>query len=120
MNNRRKVLRILLLCLFVTTGCWDRIELNNLAIILGSGMDQTQDGSYLLSSQIAIPSKLGSSRGDGGGKDQGYFLETATGKSILDAAQNMQIKLSRKTFGSHRRDIFNMGKSGKKIFNKKS
>ncbi|NRF93209.1 Ger(x)C family spore germination protein [Paenibacillus frigoriresistens] len=105
MKCRQKISLILFLCIFVTTGCSDRTELNDLAIVLGSGMDQNQDGVFVGSVQIAIPANLGRSHG-GGGKDKGYTLETATGKSILDALQNIQLKTSRKLFGSHRRVSF--------------
>lgn len=107
MNKIQILSFVLILSLFFTTGCWDRTELNDLAIILGWGMDQTQDGTYMTSAQIVIPSKSGNSQGTGGsGQGKGYFVVTATGKSILDAAQNMQTKLSRHISASHRRVLF--------------
>lgn len=108
MKPSKKVFLVLLLCTFITTGCWDRRELNDLAIVLGWGMDLKKDGTYEGSAQIAIPSKLGSSSGGGGGgasAGEGYLLETATGKSASDLSQDMQLKLSRTIFASHRRVI---------------
>jgi spore germination protein KC len=88
----------------VTTGCWDRVELNDRAILLGWGMDLTKDGRYLATANIVIP---GSSRSSGTDGDENSFLiESAYGKSVLDASQNMQKKLSRILFPGHRRNIF--------------
>jgi spore germination protein KC len=100
-----------------TTGCWDRRELNDLAIVLGWGLDLKKDGTYIGSAQFAIPAKLGSSSGGNGGASagEGYLLETATGKSASDVSQNMQLKLSRRIFASHRRVIVmgeNLAKEG--------
>lgn len=110
MIKRIKVYFVLILCVFITTGCWDRREINDLGIILGWGMDLNKDGTYLASAQIAIPSKLSGGGGSGGGgagasPGQGYYLETATGKNNTDAGENIQLKLSRKIFPSHRRVI---------------
>ena len=97
---------LLFFCMGVTTGC-DRREMNDIAIVLGWGMDQKDDGKYVASAQFAIPSKLANSAGGGGGggAEDGYLLETATGKNPTDAAQNMQLKLSRTIFASHRKLI---------------
>lgn len=108
MTNARRVFVPLLLVTLLTTGCWDRRELNDLAIVLGWGMDLNKDGTFTSSAQIVVPAKLGGSGGGGKGSasaGQGYFLESATGKTATDTSQNMQTKLSRKIFASHRRVI---------------
>lgn len=108
MKPSKKVFLVLLLCTFVTTGCWDRRELNDLAIVLGWGMDLKKNGTFEGSAQIAIPAKLGSSSGGGAGgasAGEGYLLETAAGKTASEVSQNMQLKLSRTIFASHRRVI---------------
>jgi spore germination protein KC len=104
--KKLKCFTIIICCMLLTTGCSDRRELNDIAIVLGWGMDLTEDGSYLASAQIAVPTELGNKSGGGGGTSgQGFFLETAKGKSATDASQNMQLKLSRVIFASHRRFI---------------
>ncbi|MEH7418448.1 Ger(x)C family spore germination protein [Neobacillus drentensis] len=108
MTISRRVFFLLLIVTLFTTGCWDRRELNDLAIVLGWGMDLNKDGNLVSSAQIVVPAKLGSSGGGGKGSasaGQGYFLESATGKTATDTSQNMQTKLSRKIFASHRRVI---------------
>ncbi|HWL27112.1 MAG TPA: Ger(x)C family spore germination protein [Ureibacillus sp.] len=102
MIKRLKICLIILVCMFLTTGCWDEREINNQAIILGWGFDQNEDGDYIGSAQIVVPGEVGE-RSSGQGK--GYIVETATGKSLLDVTQNLQRKLSRKVFSSHQKVI---------------
>lgn len=97
---------ILFLSMFITSGCMDRVELNDLAIELGWAMDKTPNGQYLVSTQFTIPSKLGGDAKSGGSGENGYFVESGTGKTILEATQDMQTKLSRRVFRGQRRAIF--------------
>lgn len=98
---------ILTVSLVFTTGCWDRTELNDLAILLGWGMDIKDDGTYVGTGQFVIPGAAQSgTRSEGGGENNAFFTETATGKDVTDVAKNIQSKLSRMLFSGHRRDIF--------------
>ena len=36
-------------------GCWDRVEINNLGIVLAAGLDKTADDKFEISVQMAIP-----------------------------------------------------------------
>ncbi|MGG1599858.1 Ger(x)C family spore germination protein [Paenibacillus naphthalenovorans] len=101
---KKKLLILLSLLSIVITGCWDRKELNDLAILLGWGMDLSEDGTYFGSAQFILPSKLSS---DGkSGPEKAYFIETAKGKNLMDVSRRIQNKLSRTVFGGHRRSIF--------------
>ncbi len=106
MRVRRKTFIAVVLCTFLLTGCWDRTELNDIAIELAWGIDQAQGHNIELSAQIIIPSKLsGGFQGGGGGRGKSFFVKSAIGRDSLDAAQKMQAKLSRKLFRGHRRVI---------------
>ncbi|GMA60492.1 Ger(x)C family spore germination protein [Alicyclobacillus fastidiosus] len=105
MKRARSIGLIVLVSLLFATGCWDRAELDDLALILGWGMDQSEDKTYVASAQIAIPSKLSTTVQSGGGAGQGFFVLTGTGKSSLDATKNIQRKSSRKIYAGHRRVI---------------
>ncbi len=48
---------ILVISLCFLTGCWDRTELNDLAIELGWGLDQAKNNKIEISAQFIIPSK---------------------------------------------------------------
>lgn len=104
--KRHQVLSVTFaICLLFVTGCWDRTELNDLAILLGWGMDIEDNGTYLGTAQIVVPSKV-STGSQGGGSGQAYYIETATGTDVTQVAQNMQTKVSRQLFAGHRRDLF--------------
>jgi spore germination protein KC len=97
----------LLITSCLLTGCWDRIELNDRAIILGWGMDKDDDGQYLASAMIFIPQ---SNQSSDGGQDlaslsKHFEVFTAKGRSIMEAANNIQPKLSRVIFAGNRRMI---------------
>ncbi|MCZ8512177.1 Ger(x)C family spore germination protein [Paenibacillus filicis] len=91
------------------TGCWNRIELNDISIVVGSGVDIINKDTFALSDQIIVASRIHTAQGGGStgaGGDQAFITVTATGKSLLDAGHNMQSKLSRQLFFSHRQNIF--------------
>ncbi|MDI4645784.1 Ger(x)C family spore germination protein [Cohnella hashimotonis] len=104
----------LLLSAWLLSGCWDRTEINDLAFITGSAFDLTDNGQYLLSLQIAIPSAT-SGGGTGGGPQQKFFVLSATGKNANEAFEKLQKKSSRKLFTAHRSVIFvgeSLGRQG--------
>jgi len=104
MQKKRIVWILLGLSLVFTTGCWDHIELNDQAILLGVGIDLMQDRNYRVSGQFVIPSSLGTLSGGGGGKK--FFVETGKGKNVIDAINNMQTKIPRKIFRGQRNSIY--------------
>lgn len=101
----------MLLSSLVTTGCWDRAEINDLALVMGAGIDLTEEGDFLGTVQIAIPAAAGGAAGSGGmgggsaggGQQSSFFIETVVGKSISDMNEKLQVKLSRKMYIAHRR-----------------
>ncbi|TDL75675.1 Ger(x)C family spore germination protein [Rhodococcus qingshengii] len=94
----------LLFTVLTTSGCWDRKEINDLAFISGTSFDLTDDGKYILSHQIAIPSTAQAGLGSGG-QDK-FFVTSATGRDISEAFQKLQKKTSRTLFTSHRSVIY--------------
>jgi len=92
-----------LLLSLLTTGCWDRTELNDRALVMASGLDITNDDKLLLTDQIVLPANLSQA---GNLPRQNFLTLSATGRDILDAGQALQTKLSRKYFLGHRRIIF--------------
>ncbi|SFS63063.1 Ger(x)C family spore germination protein [Paenibacillus sp. BC26] len=92
----------LLFTVLITSGCWDRTEINDLAFISGTAFDVTDNGETLLSLQIAIPS---AGMGESGQQDR-FFVLSATGKNANEAFQKLQNQSSRRLFTSHRSVIF--------------
>ncbi|MDR4929645.1 Ger(x)C family spore germination protein [Peribacillus simplex] len=89
-------------------GCWDRVEINNLGIVLAAGLDKTADDKFEISVQMAIPEAMGGGQGMGGGEGGGgkmVIVEKATGTTIFDAMTLLQEKFSRRIFWGHNQVI---------------
>lgn len=113
MNQRNLLLCLLLLfSILITTGCWDRRELNDRAIWLATGWDAAKDGKIELSGQIAVPINMQSPSGGGSGATGGvgttksYITFSETGENVGEVLDKMQTVLSREMFAGHRRVIF--------------
>lgn len=103
-----KVMRMFLtgmLTLILLTGCWNRIEINDIAIVTAIGLDLTESDEIHLSLQVAIPSKLGSSGPTGGTSEKSTFVISETGSTVSEAFRNIQGKLSRTIFFSQSRIV---------------
>jgi len=98
----KRILLLFFTCLsiLVLSGCWDRVEVNDLAIVTGAGIDKSDNNQIELSLQIFIPKTLGSGGGQTGGSGGGKMTVTAshTGKNIADALSRLQGILPREVF----------------------
>ena len=97
---------VLCISLLFLSGCWDRKELNDRAIWLATGWDVAEDGGVEISGQVVIPANISTQSGSGGGTGEGFFTTSAKGKDVVDALENLQIKLPREAYFGHRRVIF--------------
>jgi len=103
----RKILLTLSLSLllFPLAGCWDRVEINDLAIVTATGIDYTDDKQIQLSLQVFIPRALSTSGGGGAGAGAGgeklTLIRTGKGITMADALSQVQAKLPRRVFWGH-------------------
>ncbi|MFP3121911.1 Ger(x)C family spore germination protein [Ectobacillus funiculus] len=83
------------------TGCWDRTELNDVALIRGMGLDQKDNNRIEVTAEIYLPQMQGSS--EGGGKSSGgqTIIRTGQGITIADALQHLQERIPREVFWGH-------------------
>ncbi|MGN7470303.1 Ger(x)C family spore germination protein [Brevibacillus sp. SAFN-007a] len=98
---------VLLFGMLAVTGCWDRREVNDMAIVIALAMDKEPNGHYRLSVQVPLVSSLGSTSGGGGGTsgDKAYYVDSAVGKTIREANNIIQSRMSRELYYSHHRMI---------------
>lgn len=89
----------LLLLAGLLSGCWNRRELNELAIAVAAGVDKTADG-YLVSVQVIDPTQVGRSQLVERTTTTSYQAE---GKSIFEAMRRMTKKCPRKIYVAHMR-----------------
>lgn len=94
---------ILIISILLLSGCWNRIEVNDIAIVTAVGLDLLEDEKIRLTLQVAIPSKLGPTSGPTGGGDNSTFMISDTGDTLSEAYRHLQGKLSRRIFFSHSR-----------------
>lgn len=109
MNNRKpRRLRartaVPLLVLLLTTGCWDRTEVNDIAIVMAAAIDKDKEG-YRVSVMIPLVGNMGGASGGGGGSggDRPYTIDSDTGRTIREAGDRLQARMSRRLFYGHRK-----------------
>ena len=113
MGILQRAAKILLVCvnLILLSGCWDRTEVNDLALIVGLGIDQKKDGKIMITVELIAPKAagggqmLGGGGGDGGGGGRGKIVRSGTGATVADAISNLQEKLPRRVFWGHTKVI---------------
>lgn len=93
----KKGIFILLILTFVLSGCWDKRELNEIAITMAIGIEKLDD-EYLVSAQVAIPSEL--SMQGGPGHSQITLLQ-AKGATVYDAIRKLTKESPRSIYPGH-------------------
>lgn len=127
-----RMLCAVLIAMPFLAGCWDRLELEERAVVLGVSIDtvdkeqaeQEEDeishvrgtipppekGMFRVAVQIALPGRIPLGPGESGGAGQGSAGQTVwvidvVGHSINDAFMNLQQQVSSKLFFGHLRVI---------------
>lgn len=96
----RGIKLIILFCfLILSTGCWDLAEIDDLALVMASGLDYAENNQIEVTLQFALPAGIAAQQG-GGGKT--VLIITEKGKDGLEALQKIQEQLPRKIFLGHR------------------
>ncbi|WP_010272765.1 Ger(x)C family spore germination protein [Paenibacillus senegalensis] len=101
---RRTAILIIALSLLLA-GCWDRIELNDMAFVVAIGVDVEDNGQYRVAVQIPLTGKLGGPEGgEGGSGGSGeIFTNYAIADSLMEAYTMLQNRMPRRLkFGHYR------------------
>ncbi|MCQ6561124.1 Ger(x)C family spore germination protein [Paenibacillus mendelii] len=121
---------VILFAVPILTGCWDRLEIEERAVVLGISIDLAEPGaeqeedevSHLrgsfptpdeamirLAAQVALPGRIPLGPGEGGGGKEGpgqtVWVIDVVGHSVDDALMNLQQQISGKLFFGHLRVI---------------
>lgn len=127
---RKRINRILVFLLIfpLLTGCWDRLEIEDRAVILAIAVDKAKSGEEAEGSnathiikdfpkpktgliritvQIAVPGRIPLGPGEGGGSpgEKPVWVLSTVGSTIDDALMNLQQQLSDRLFFGHLRVI---------------
>ena len=96
----------MLIAIVIVSGCWDRRELETIAIVAGVGIDLEEEGQQrgvVVSAQIVKPSQVkspGASQG-GGNNQKAYWVLKSTGKTIFEAIRAATLESSRRLYWAH-------------------
>lgn len=90
-----------IILLMMLPGCWNRRELNTLAIVQAVGIDRTEDGQINVSLQILKPSAIKTSTSEKAGGSKSVWVVTSKGKTVFDAIRNASMQTDRKAYFSH-------------------
>lgn len=87
-------------------GCWDRREVNDIALVVAMAIDKEDDGMIRFSIQVPIVSQLGGPSGEGGGGGGGrFYVDSAVARTLREANAIMQSRLPRHVYYAHHRVV---------------
>ncbi|WP_036747087.1 Ger(x)C family spore germination protein [Paenibacillus sp. UNC451MF] len=120
MANRIGAMVVIIIISFLTTGCWDRIEIDERGFVIGLAIDAIKEvpekgsegdsnnkkkrGKFVVTYQLVIPSGLkqgGSTSGVAGGGSKAFFNMTLEGDTLTSIAAKLSTKTSRAPFFEH-------------------
>jgi spore germination protein KC len=88
------------LLLAFATGCWNRRELNDLAITIGLGIDKLDANQYRISAQVVEPGEAAEKKGSGRSP---VILYSETGSTVMEALRKATMNSPRKLYMAHLR-----------------
>lgn len=89
---------LILLLLFLLTGCWNYQELNSIAISTAIGVDKNDDGKYEVSTMIANSRKEQSSSKE---SESQSIIFTGVGNTISEAFKDIDLYNPRRNYIGH-------------------
>lgn len=88
------------------SGCWNRRELNSLAIVLGIAIDKAETANEIeLTAQIVKTGNIQSSSNKKGGDSEAFFNLSNTGENIISILRDDTHEISRKLYIPHNQVI---------------
>lgn len=89
----------ILSCLLLLSGCWNRRELNELALVVGIAIDKEENDKYKVTVQVVDPGEIASSNGGGGRMPVTTYNEM--GENMFETVRRMTTITPRKLYFSH-------------------
>ncbi|MFC4766437.1 Ger(x)C family spore germination protein, partial [Effusibacillus consociatus] len=106
--KKKLILLLSMILMTLLSGCWSRVEVNDIAIVTAIAIDKVEEGKIRMSLQVAIPMALGAAGGGGGsgggeGEKKTTLLVSEEGETVMDAYRRLQVKLPRRITFAHSR-----------------
>ncbi|MCM3089750.1 MULTISPECIES: Ger(x)C family spore germination protein [unclassified Cytobacillus] len=103
-------------CIAILSGCSDRVEMNELAIITAAAIDRLEDGKTRVSVQLFIPRAITSGETGEDPSSGSTFVREGVGDNLANAISLLQINVPRRLFwGQCKIFIFGKGLAQKGI-----
>ncbi|MGG0788946.1 Ger(x)C family spore germination protein [Peribacillus simplex] len=101
MSRKKLILFLMLISTTFTSGCWDKTELNEMAIVSAVGLDRNKEGKLVGTFQIINPSNVAGALQGGGGTNPPISIYRATGDNVLELDSITSTKISRDMYFAH-------------------
>ncbi len=106
-----------LAALIAITGCWDRVEIEDRGFVVGSAIDEGEDGNFELTFQYIVPNEMQGKSSEGGNTAATPFQNVSSSAATLfKAARKMSNDTSRPPYLEHNKIILisdRLARSGK-------
>ena len=100
MKKFKKIIIIFLLLIVMTlTSCWNFKDLNTMGLLVGMGIDKTDDDMFEVTFQIARPYIVKAI--SEGSPDEAFWTFTSKGKTLFDAIRNALSTADKKIYFAH-------------------
>lgn len=97
---------LVMFCLTILSGCWDRREIEERTNVVSFGVDAAKNEKMKVTMQIPIPRMIaGGQGGGGGGGGDPVKIVSATGQTFLDTMARLQHLVNQRIFYGHTRVI---------------
>jgi spore germination protein KC len=101
----RRIILIILIVLFstlFTTACWNRVEVNERAIVAGIGIDKAkEEGKINITVQLIIPARIKGPAQGATRETEAVWVASSTGRTVFDAVRNFTLRSGRRLFWAH-------------------
>ncbi|MCM3588390.1 Ger(x)C family spore germination protein [Mesobacillus maritimus] len=94
----KKFLLIVCFCIPLLTGCWDQVEMQDLAIITATAIDRLEDGKTRISVQLFIPRAITSGQTGEEVGSTSTFVREGYGENLAQAISILQTNVPRRLF----------------------
>lgn len=95
---KKILLSIMCFCIPTLSGCWDQVELPDLAIITAAAIDRLEDGKTRISVQIFIPRTITSGQTGEDPSSASTFVREGIGDNLANAISKLQLNVPRRLF----------------------
>ncbi|MDP4178370.1 MAG: Ger(x)C family spore germination protein [Bacillota bacterium] len=107
-NCADKLLKTLICILLIIslTGCWNRRELDTLGVVMGVGIDKSEEPDKVkVTAQVVKPGDIKSHNKEGSNSSQTFWNISNDGDTVFSTLRDMTNKSSRKLFFPHNQVI---------------